>query len=175
MGVYLLFGVRRKLTSRIVLAMMLTFTSLTLYTALKGTMPDCGCFGDAVHLTPWQTLAKNLLILPCAIMLAVWPRVQARLISITNQWLVATYSWLYALVLAIYTIYTIPLIDFRPYHIGADLKLKTTWGADGTKTEGFVNTYTTHTLTLQKQVRGTFADRDRAFDFTVELTLSHKL
>ena len=43
-------------------------------------------------------------------------------------------------------------------------------GADGAKTEGFVNTYTTHTLTLQKQVRGTFADRDRAFDFTVELT-----
>lgn len=42
--------------------------------------------------------------------------------------------------------------------------------ADGAKTDGFVNTYTTHTLTLQKQVRGAFADRDRAFDFTVELT-----
>ena len=132
MGVYLLFGVRRKLTSRIVLAMMLTFTALTLYTALTGTMPDCGCFGDAVRLTPWQTFAKNILILPCAITLALWPRVQARLISITNQWIVAMYSWIYALILAIYTIYTIPLIDFRPYHIGADLKLKTTWGEDGT-------------------------------------------
>lgn len=135
MGVYLLFGVRRKFTSRIVLVMMLSFTAITLYTALTGTVLDCGCFGDAVKLTPWQTFAKNVIILPCAVMLAMWPRVQARLISITNQWIVAMYSWVYAFVLAVYTIYTIPLMDFRPYHIGADLIQKTTWKDDGTQPE----------------------------------------
>lgn len=135
MGVYLLFGVRRKFTSRIVLVMMMSFTAITLYTALTGTVLDCGCFGDAVKLTPWQTFAKNVIILPCAVMLAMWPRVQARLISITNQWIVAMYSWVYAFVLAVYTIYTIPLMDFRPYHIGADLIQKTTWKDDGTQPE----------------------------------------
>ncbi len=131
LGIYLLFGIRRKWTSRIVLLMMVLFTPWSLYLAIANPVHDCGCFGDAIQLTNWQTFGKNLVLLTIAFFLWKWHHLGTRLISQHSQWLVALYSWLFGFLLAGYTIYTLPIIDFRPYHVGADLTEQMAWKEDG--------------------------------------------
>ncbi len=120
-GVNTLFGIRRRSTSWLTLAFMLVMTPLTLYIAIAEPVSDCGCFGDALVLTGWQTFFKNLVLLGAAIVLVCYPRLQSRLISEALQWTISMYALLYALVLAGYCIYRLPVIDFRPYHIGSDI------------------------------------------------------
>ena len=127
LGVNLLFGSNRRWTSRVVLLAFLLFTPFTLYLALENPVNDCGCFGDAWVLTNWQSFAKNVVLLACAIVVTLCRKLQTRLISIHTQWLVNLYNWMYAFVLTFYCMYTLPVIDFRPYHIGADLHAKMQW------------------------------------------------
>lgn len=127
LGVNLLFGSNRRWTSRVVLLAFMLFTPFTLYLAIENPVSDCGCFGDAWVLTNWQTFGKNVLLLTCAIVVCVWYRLQTRLISEHAQWLVSLYSWLYAFVLTLYCVYTLPVMDFRPYHIGADIHANMQW------------------------------------------------
>lgn len=127
LGVSLFFGNNRRWTARAVLLMFLLFTPLTLYLALENPVHDCGCFGDAWVITNWQSFGKNLFLLSSAIVLCMWPRVQTRLISERAQWLISLYTWLYALALVTYCIYTLPVMDFRPYSIGSDIYAKMQW------------------------------------------------
>ena len=127
LGVNLLFGSNRRWTSRVVLVAFMLFTPLTLYLAIENPVSDCGCFGDAWVLTNWQTFGKNVLLLACAAVVCVWYRMQTRLISEHAQWLVNLYTWMYAFILTLYCVYTLPVIDFRPYHIGSDLKVQMQW------------------------------------------------
>ncbi len=121
LGVYLLFGIRRKGTSRATMLFLLVMTPLTLYLALTNPITDCGCFGDAIHLTNWQTFGKNVVLLLACVILYLNSHVQPRLISERNQWVISLYSLAFGVVVALYSIYRLPLIDFRPYHIGIDL------------------------------------------------------
>jgi len=66
-GILLFFNLRMKVTAWLLLVMMVFFTALTLNDALYNPVPDCGCFGDAIKLTNWQTFYKNLILLPLAI------------------------------------------------------------------------------------------------------------
>ncbi|MBQ5722486.1 MAG: DoxX family membrane protein, partial [Bacteroidaceae bacterium] len=127
LGVNLLFGSNRRWTSRVVLVAFMLFTPLTLYLAIENPVSDCGCFGDAWVLTNWQTFGKNVLLLACAAVVCVWYRMQTRLVSEHAQWLVNLYTWMYAFILTLYCAYTLPVIDFRPYHIGSDLKAQMQW------------------------------------------------
>lgn len=132
LGIYMLFGIDRRWTSRIILLVMLVFTPWTLYLAIYNPVHDCGCFGDALILTNWQTFWKNLILLAAAIVTAIQYRLQSPLLPKRYQWLVSTTGWLAAMAMLIYSIYTLPLIDFRPYHIGADLNEEMQWKDDGT-------------------------------------------
>ena len=127
LGINMLFGSNRRWTSRTVLAFFLVFTPFTLYLAIENPVHDCGCFGDALVLTNWQTFGKNVVLLTCAILVCRYYKMQARLISEHNQWLVSMYTWMFSLVLTTYCAYTLPVIDFRPYHIGADLHKQMQW------------------------------------------------
>ncbi len=131
LGVNLLFANNRRWTARAVLLIFIFFTPFTLYLALENPVHDCGCFGDAWALTNWQTFGKNVVLLLCAAVICKWYRMQTRLISERSQWLITLYSWLFAFVLAAYCIYTLPAVDFRPYHIGADLHDKMQWDDSG--------------------------------------------
>ncbi len=121
LGINLLFGIRRRLTSCLVLAFMLVVTPLTLYIATTNTIVDCGCFGDAVTLTNWQTFWKNVVLLLSAAVVVWRSGLMTRFISEHNQWTVATYSVVFSLALALYSVWRLPMIDFRPYHVGVDL------------------------------------------------------
>lgn len=60
LGVYLLFGIRRRTTPLFMLLIMGVMTPLTLWLAIDNPISDCGCFGDAVVLTNWQTFGRTV-------------------------------------------------------------------------------------------------------------------
>ena len=122
LGVFLLFAIHRRLVSRLTLAMMVVMTGLTVWIYWADPVTDCGCFGDALVLTNGQTLLKNLILLACAAVVTWQPLDMVRFISRTNQWIVMNYTGLFILVIAGYALYDLPQFDFRPYHVGTDLR-----------------------------------------------------
>lgn len=123
-GIYLLFGIRRRRTSILALAFMLAFTPLTLYLAVANPVRDCGCFGDALVLTNWQTFWKNVVLLAAAILLVCKTRLMTRLITERHQWTVSLCTWAFSLIFAGMSLYGLPPIDFLPYRIGVNLREK---------------------------------------------------
>ena len=97
-------------------------TLLTLWLALANPISDCGCFGDALVLTNWQTLWKNVVLLGATVIVSCWPLDMPRMISKSNQWIVFNYAVLFIVFVSGYCLYDLPLFDFRPYHIGANIK-----------------------------------------------------
>ncbi|MBO7045868.1 MAG: triose-phosphate isomerase [Prevotella sp.] len=122
LGICLFFAIRRRLTSKITLVFMVVMTLLTLWLALTDPISDCGCFGDALVLTNWQTFWKNVVLLVAAVIIWRWPTDMPRAISISNQWIVFNFSVLFILFIAGRCLYDLPLFDFRPYHIGTNLR-----------------------------------------------------
>ena len=122
LGICLLFAIRRRLASRLVLLVMAVLTPLTLWLALTNPISDCGCFGDAVTLTNWQTFGKNVVLLAAAVVVAWRPTLMLRFISKSNQWIVVNYTAVFILFVSGKALYTLPMFDFRPYHIGADIR-----------------------------------------------------
>ena len=132
LGICLLFAIRRRLVSKISLVILAVMTLMTLWLALADPIHDCGCFGDALVLTNWQTFWKNVILLALSAIVWKWPLDMPRLISESNQWIVMNYSGVFILlIIAGRSLYTLPQFDFRPYHIGADLKEGWTKMMDG--------------------------------------------
>ena len=122
LGIFLLFAIQRRLTSNLIVLIMLVMTPLTLWLAITNPISDCGCFGDALVLTNWQTFWKNVVLLACALIVARWPRQMFRFISKSNQWIVINYSILFIVGISTWSLYDLPQFDFRPYHIGTNLR-----------------------------------------------------
>ena len=122
LGVYLLFGIRRRTTPLFMLLIMGVMTPLTLWLAIDNPISDCGCFGDAVVLTNWQTFWKNCFLLLAAVSVFKWRNCITPLITKRFDWLVALYTFLYILGMTLYCYRELPVFDFRPYHIGADIR-----------------------------------------------------
>ena len=122
LGVQMLFAIRRRLTARLMLLMLIVMTPLTLWLAIANPISDCGCFGDAIVLTNWQTFWKNVALLAAAVVVTCWPRQMVRFISHSNQWIVINYTLLFILAVAAWSLYYLPQFDFRPYHVGANLR-----------------------------------------------------
>ncbi|WP_455517537.1 BT_3928 family protein [Leyella stercorea] len=122
LGVFMLFAVRRHVVSRITLAFMAAMTVLTLWIFVADPVKDCGCFGDALKLTNGETLLKNIVLAACAALVAWRPADMARFISRSNQWIVRYYTVAYIVITSVYCLYTLPIFDFRPYHVGTNIK-----------------------------------------------------
>ena len=122
LGVFMLFAVRRHVVSRIMLAFMTAMTVLTLWIFVADPVKDCGCFGDALKLTNGETLLKNIVLIACAALVAWRPVDMARFISRSNQWIVRYYTVAYIVITSVYCLYTLPIFDFRPYHVGMNIK-----------------------------------------------------
>jgi triosephosphate isomerase len=122
LGVCLLFAIRRRVVTRIILGWLLILTPLTLWLAIANPISDCGCFGDALVLTNWQTFCKNAVLLTCALLIAWHPLDMLRFVSRTNQWIVMNFTALFILLVSGNSLYDLPYFDFRPYHVGTDLR-----------------------------------------------------
>ena len=121
LGIYMFFGIRRKITTWLYFLFMLCVTPFTLYLALYNPVSDCGCFGDAVVLSNWETFGKNVVLFLASLMVLFFPHFMTRFISERNQWTISLYSIVFSLVLAGFCLYRLPVFDFRPYHISADI------------------------------------------------------
>ncbi len=122
LGANALVGTYRKLNSRLLLWLVAFMTGLTLYLAIFNPVKDCGCFGDAIKLTNWQTFGKNVVLLLASIVLAfnyrhVWPLTSPRMGHVCTGLALAgilSFSFL--------NYRYLPAFDFRPFKVGANFE-----------------------------------------------------
>ena len=123
-GLCLLFRVRERGAARLALLFMGFFTVLTLVLALWNPVADCGCFGDAVKLTNWQTFYKNILLSAFALLL--WRGVRHERHGHDRQRSIVENSMVFFFLLfssgvGIYSMRHLPLVDFLPFKVGANI------------------------------------------------------
>lgn len=121
LGVFLLLGYKPKLTVWSLLGILLIFLFLTWYSAYYNKVTDCGCFGDAVKLTPWETFYKNVITLPIILFL-VWRVKDIKPILSKKMTSGLAFASIFAFLFITYHVLThLPIIDFRPYAIGKSI------------------------------------------------------
>ena len=118
LGVAVLIYYRMNITTVLLLLIMVFFTFLTFYSAYFNKVTDCGCFGDAIKLTPWESFYKDI-ILMIPVLHLFWYRKSyiPTLRSLEGHFVVGTATVL-SVFLGIYAIRHLPFIDFRAYRIG---------------------------------------------------------
>jgi uncharacterized membrane protein YphA (DoxX/SURF4 family) len=121
LGIWLLIGYKSKFTIKALMLLIIVFLFLTGYSAYFNKVTDCGCFGDAIKLSPWETFYKNVVLLILIIFLffnkeKIRPLFRKR-ITLT----LAIFFVFFSVLLMVYTIRHLPLIDFRPYAIGKNI------------------------------------------------------
>lgn len=121
LGVCMLFGVYRRYVSFLVLVFMAFMTPLTLYLALFDPVSDCGCFGDALVITNWETFFKNIVLSVAAVIAFIYNQRLFQCFTYKVYWFVALYAYLFGVGFAYYNYNHLPVIDFRPYKIGANI------------------------------------------------------
>ena len=121
MGVALFFGLYRRFYLWLMIAFLSVMTPLTLVLALTNPVSDCGCFGDAVVLTNWQTFGKNVVLLLMAVVVLVGHRRIRRVITQHTQWLVFVYALVSVCVFMQRNMRHLPVLDFRPYSVGTNI------------------------------------------------------
>lgn len=121
MGVALFFGLYRRFYLWLMIAFLGVMTPLTLVLALTNPVSDCGCFGDALVLTNWQTFGKNVVLLLMAIVVLRCHKRIWRVISERTQWLIFVYALVAIAIFMRYNMRHLPVLDFRPYAIGTNL------------------------------------------------------
>ena len=120
-GIFLLFAIQRRLISKLTVAFMAFMTMVTVWIVMADPVKDCGCFGDALHLTNTETLIKNIVLLVCSLVIMYRPLAMFRFVSKSNQWIVTNYTIVFILVSSGLSLYYLPIFDFRPYHIGVNI------------------------------------------------------
>ncbi len=133
LAINLLIGIYRTFTSYALLAMIVFFTFLTGYSAITHAVHDCGCFGDAFKLTPWESFVKDIVLLFMIAYIFIYKEEIKPLFKKFTINLVLNKTGLLAILFFSYYTYNhLPYIDFRPYKVGSDLKYNTTHvGDDG--------------------------------------------
>ena len=118
LGVMLMVRPQRRITAMLTTLFMALFTLVTLLSATVLPIGDCGCFGDAVKLSPWETLSKNLVMLPMAAYLW-WGSERSRMQR--NELITTLLALVVGLGLNLYSLRYQPLVEFMPYRVGVNL------------------------------------------------------
>ena len=140
-GCCILFGIRLREAAWVGLAFMLFYTPLTLWIAIENPVSDCGCFGDAIVITNWQTFWKNAILLTLAIIILKTEKLQHSHLSPLPSWLLVGAFFAVSVALSLYCLRYLPIIDFRPYKIGANISEGMTI-PEGAETDVYETTYT---------------------------------
>lgn len=122
LGVMLLVGYKAKQTIWALLILIIFFTFLTFYSAYFDVVKDCGCFGDALHLTPWESFTKDVVLLFFILILFFNQKLIKPLFS-TPQTNFAVYvSVVLCAFMAVWVLNHNPIKDFRPYKVGTNIE-----------------------------------------------------
>lgn len=117
-GITVLLGIRMKESAWAGLLFMLFFTPLTLFIALTDPVPHCGCFGDALIISNWETFYKNIVILAFTIFIFIKrKKVKPFITSQKDWWAVGALAVLIT-AFSVYCLRNLPVMDFRPWKVG---------------------------------------------------------
>ncbi len=117
-GISVLFNIKPKIGIWTVTLLMAVFTPLTFVLALTNPVSDCGCFGDAIHLTNWQTFFKNVVLAVPTAFLFIKRNEQDSNLKSKSEWTIIVASTLLFLIFIFYNLRYLPVIDFLPYKVG---------------------------------------------------------
>ena len=120
-GFNILFNVHLKASTWIASIFMLVMTPVTLYLAISNPISDCGCFGDAIVMTNWQTFYKNVVLCIILAIIALLQNHTRPWLSNWGAWIVTLLPILISFGISIYCYNLLPIIDFRPYKIGNNI------------------------------------------------------
>ncbi|MDQ3190116.1 MAG: DoxX family protein [Bacteroidota bacterium] len=123
LGVATLLGTKMKPVAWSLLGLIVFFTFLTFYSAYFNKVTDCGCFGDAIKLTPWESFTKDIILL-FFILIIFFNRNKISSVfnnKPTTDWLSMGSATALSLAFAIYCLWHLPVKDFRPYAIGKSI------------------------------------------------------
>jgi uncharacterized membrane protein YphA (DoxX/SURF4 family) len=121
LGVMIIIGYARKFTLWSLLLMIVFFTFLTFYSAVTGKVTDCGCFGDALKLTPWESFYKDVVLLVLILILFFGKKYIQPFFSSKIRSIAVFASLVACLGITYHVLMHLPIIDFRPYKIGANI------------------------------------------------------
>lgn len=122
LGVMLLLGYQSKLTIWLLLLLIIKFTFLTFYSAYFNVVKDCGCFGDALHLTPWESFTKDVILLFFILILFVNVKMVKPLFATKVQNLLVGISLVLCGIMAYWVLNHLPIVDFRPFKVGNNIQ-----------------------------------------------------
>jgi uncharacterized membrane protein YphA (DoxX/SURF4 family)/peroxiredoxin len=131
LGVMILIGYKSKFTVWSLLILTLIFLFLTWYSAYYNKVTDCGCFGDAIKLTPWETFYKNVILIALIIVLLIKVKLIKPLFSGKIPKLITFLSLAGFLFIVQHVLTHLPIVDFRAYAIGKNLQEGMQYPADG--------------------------------------------
>lgn len=121
LGLALLLKYKKKLTTTLLLAMIVFFTFLTFYSAYFNKVTDCGCFGDAIKLTPWESFTKDVILLVLIVILFINRKTKEVLSGLKARSIALGASVVFCLFVCYMAITHLPFIDFRAYKIGTHI------------------------------------------------------
>lgn len=122
LGIALILGYHRRVVYKILLWFMLFFTVLTFILAIFNPVSDCGCFGDALILTNWETFFKNIVLMLFVLILYRGRKVEMESGSMGRKWLLLSLIYAGLLLFSIWNFRHLPLMDFRPYDAGTVIR-----------------------------------------------------
>lgn len=122
LGISLLLGYMKRFTLWALLLMIVFFTFLTFYSAYFNKVTDCGCFGDAIPLTPWESFSKDIVLLVLILILFFGQKYIRPIFTTGTRSFIIFVSLIGCLGITYYVLQHLPIIDFRPYKIGANIK-----------------------------------------------------
>jgi uncharacterized membrane protein YphA (DoxX/SURF4 family) len=132
-GVMLILGYKRKITLWTLIAMIIFFTFLTFYSAYFNKVTDCGCFGDAIKLTPWESFTKDVVLLVLIMIIYVGRKYITPLVNSKVLMTTIMVSFFACVGYVYYVLNHLPVIDFRPYEIGKNIEEGMSIPADAPK------------------------------------------
>lgn len=121
LGVALLLGFWRKLTSWLLLLMIIFFTFLTFYSAYFNKVTDCGCFGDAIPLTPWQSFGKDVVLTILILIIFFNQKYIQPVLKKSANAAVMIFSLVACALFGNHVLNHLPAIDFRAYAVGKSI------------------------------------------------------
>ncbi|EDP71637.1 hypothetical protein FBALC1_04097 [Flavobacteriales bacterium ALC-1] len=122
LGVFLLIGYKPKFTIWSLLAMIVFFTFLTFYSAYFDKVKDCGCFGDALKLTPWESFTKDVILLVLILILFFGLKHIKPIFGKLPTTIIALLSFVLSLWFGYHVLMHLPSIDFRAYAIDKNIQ-----------------------------------------------------
>jgi len=122
LGVMLLIGYKSKFTIGSLFFMIVLFTFLTFYSAYFDVVKDCGCFGDALKLTPWQSFTKDIVLLFFILILFINQKLVKPLFANSIQNTITYATIILCILMAVWVLNHLPLVDFRPYKVEANIQ-----------------------------------------------------